>query len=179
VKLALTRSATRVSSLHSYHVNVEPAATTTICEEFVQETLEDQMRIKSRGSFPSEDDRLERSIERATYAAKRQKRLMAKLRTPAWLSLFSNALEVCCYKAGPSWMFTAQTYRVVSQDSPIMIYAQMGDIQGIKELFQKKLASPYDRDMCGYTVLGVSIFNTKPLSYLLAGSKANFSHKFR
>jgi hypothetical protein len=143
----------------------------------VQETLEDQMRIKSGGSFPSEEDRLERSIERATYAAKRQKRLIAKLRTPAQLSLFSNALEVCCYKTSPGWVFTAQTYRVVSQDSPIMIYAQIGDIQGIKGIFQKKLASPYDRDVWGNTVLGVSIFNTKRLSYLLAESKDNFSHK--
>jgi hypothetical protein len=110
----------------------------------------------SEGQFQREKSAIERNQQRVTYAIKRQKRLMARLRMPAWLSLSSNAWEICCYKANCGWMFTAQAYRVVQQDSPIFQFARYGNVRSIQELFEKKFASPYDRMSNGITVLDVS-----------------------
>jgi hypothetical protein len=102
-----------------------------ICEKPSEETSEDQAITISEGPFQREENALERSHQRVTYAAKRQKRLMARLGTPAWFSLSSHALEISCYKANSGWMFIAQTYRVVPDESPIIEFAQAGNVIGI------------------------------------------------
>jgi hypothetical protein len=156
VKLALSQ----VLSLHSCHVSVGPSKHVVSYEESLEEKLDDQILVTSKGQFQCEENALERSQQRVIHATKRQKRLMARLRTPSWLSLSSNALEICCYKVNSGWMFTAQAYRVVPRNSPIIQLAKDGNVRGIQELFEKKLASPYDKTSDGFTVLDVSAFNT-------------------
>jgi hypothetical protein len=130
------------------------------CNASLEENPDDENLEISESSFQRKRNVLEQNHRQIIYSAKHFRRLMARLRTPAWLSLSGSAWEVCCYKAKSGWMFTAQTYRVVPRNSPIMEFAQCGDVKGIQELFEKKMASPYDRRSDGFTVLDVSAFNT-------------------
>jgi hypothetical protein len=143
------------------------------CEESSDESQEDKDLRISESSFQRQETALEQSHQQLPNAAKRLKRLMARLQVPAWFSLSSHAWEVCCYKAKSGWMFTAQAYRVVPDDSPIMKFARSGDVRGIQELFKKNMASPYDRRTGGETVLDVGAFNADLLSNSLLEPQAN------
>jgi len=144
------------------------------CEELSKENLEDKNPKTTENLFQQEENALKQSHQQVIYSAKRLKRLMARLRTPAWLSNSGNVWEVCCYKAKSGWMFTAQTYRVVPEDSQIMQFAIDGDVKGIQELFGKNMASPYDRVRDGQTVLDVSAFNIGTLPQSQSSQKLIF-----
>jgi hypothetical protein len=53
-------------------------------------------------------------------------------------------------------MFTLRAYNIVPSDSPILEYVQQGNIGEVQKLFEKRKASPYDRDPYGFTLLDVS-----------------------
>ncbi len=126
-----------------------------------------QILSVSVGKSQRQQSDLERDLQLVDYAAVRhRKRMIARLRTPAWLSFSRSAWEICMYRATAGWMFTAQTYRVVPVDAPIMEFAESGDLRAIQALFEKKLASPYDREVDGCTVLDVSAFITRLLPHL-------------
>ena len=48
-----------------------------------------------------------------------------------------------------------QTINVVPRDSQIIQYISQNDVQGVRRLFEAKLASPMDVDPCGFSLLSV------------------------
>lgn len=78
-------------------------------------------------------------------------------RFPPWLS--SSALHSMLYTSratGPQMSLTST--RIISRNSDIFCFAMQGDILGIKELFSKGLASPFDAtNNYGYTALHYAI----------------------
>ena len=48
-----------------------------------------------------------------------------------------------------------QTFNVVPRDSQIIQYILQNDVQGVRRLFEAKLASPMDVDPCGFSLLSV------------------------
>ena len=74
----------------------------------------------------------------------------AAYRFPTWLA----ACRITVSLGRPSACLRA--VRVVPNDAPIFIYAETGDVEGLKMLFKSGLASPWDVNDKGDTALWVS-----------------------
>jgi hypothetical protein len=75
-----------------------------------------------------------------------------------WLQLcgINYGIRVALSKSFRGMSCGQQTYRAVPDDSLIFKLSERGDVDGIRELFDQKLASPWDTDSYGYTPLIVS-----------------------
>ncbi|KAK6948976.1 hypothetical protein Daesc_009048 [Daldinia eschscholtzii] len=74
--------------------------------------------------------------------------------SPLWLS--QRSWELHSNKALGAWKWNLKSYRVVPSNSKIIKLAQKGSPKDIQKLFDAGLASPYDRDERGWTLLHVS-----------------------
>lgn len=97
---------------------------------------------------------LERQFEDQGKALKRQKRLIARLRTPLWL--YNTVWDFCCYRASFGWTTTFRVYNVVPRNSPVMRFARQGDVKNLQLLFASGDASPFDVNDCNEDPLHVS-----------------------
>lgn len=73
---------------------------------------------------------------------------------PSWLSQRSWDLQ--CSKSSGSWQFTVRTYNVRPCCSNVFYIANLGSPEELQRMFQMRLASPFDCDENGYTLLHVS-----------------------
>jgi hypothetical protein len=84
-----------------------------------------------------------------------------RYRTPAWLT--SQVWEVCNMKARNTWTCHLRVYHVIPRDSLLFEFIQKDNIDAVKALFSKGLASPFDRDdVKGETPLHVNL----PTAYM-------------
>jgi ankyrin repeat protein len=51
------------------------------------------------------------------------------------------------------WKIKPKTFLVIPYHSPILEFCAVGDINGVRSLFSRKLASPYDMNPGGLTPL--------------------------
>ncbi|KAI0881566.1 uncharacterized protein GGS22DRAFT_172473 [Annulohypoxylon maeteangense] len=86
---------------------------------------------------------------------------------PTWLSL--RSWELHSIKANGNWQFNLRSYSVVPRESRIVYLAMYGSPKDMQKLFDAGLASPYDRDEHGTTLLhSAHIFgNFKVVRYLV------------
>lgn len=75
---------------------------------------------------------------------------------PSWLS--SRAWEAFCGQSYGEWKFVFRAYNIVTRQSPIVACIEAGDLGGIRELFARKEATPYDKDQYGYSLLWVRLY---------------------
>ncbi len=54
------------------------------------------------------------------------------------------------------WQFTIQPFRAVAESSLIFEFCRKGNVEGVRTLFERHEASPWDRDPAGQTPLWVS-----------------------
>ncbi|KAI1453100.1 hypothetical protein F4805DRAFT_388003 [Annulohypoxylon moriforme] len=89
------------------------------------------------------------------------------VQSPTWLSW--RSWELHSIKATGSWQYNLRSYSVVPDDSEIMELAKRGHSNDMRKLFEAGLASPYDRDKYGCTLLHVASFYQNPsvLEYLI------------
>jgi hypothetical protein len=80
--------------------------------------------------------------------------ISAFFRAPAWL--INRACAIEGRRAYPGWNFSLSTYNIIPGESLVFRYAQNGTVNDLHELFQNHLASPFDMDEFGHTVLHVS-----------------------
>lgn len=105
-------------------------------------------------------------LEMDTQMNKSRQRDMYKytvsLRMPVWL--INRIWEIQGMRARKGWTFTISSYNIVPSDSLVLQHARLGNLQGLQDLFSKNLASPFDRNEYGLTVLHVSIHAAQNLS---------------
>lgn len=65
------------------------------------------------------------------------------------------------------WKFTIQPFRAVAEDSLIFEFCREGNVEGVRTLFKRGEASPWDRDPAGQTPLWVR--QTKHFAVVLGG----------
>jgi hypothetical protein len=53
------------------------------------------------------------------------------------------------------WQFSIQPFRAVAEDSLIFEFCRKGNLEGVRTLFERREASPWDRDPTGQTPLWV------------------------
>ena len=60
------------------------------------------------------------------------------------------------WKVSAGWDFSIRTYNVFTSDSPAAEYARQGDVEGLRQLFQDRQVTPFDREITeGKTLLHV------------------------
>ncbi|KAJ4004321.1 hypothetical protein NW766_011625 [Fusarium irregulare] len=79
----------------------------------------------------------------------------AYVQWPSWLS--SSVYEVQSSPTGCGWMYSYRVYNIVSSDSDIIKRIEKGDKAGVLDLFNKRQASPFDKDENGHSLLYKSI----------------------
>jgi hypothetical protein len=99
---------------------------------------------------------LERKSKAVNRASRQQRRFVAVFRTPKWLPFKRRALEIYGDEAASGWKFSITTYNIIPSGSVVFDLAGLGDVDGIQALFDRREASPFDRDEYGLTVLDVS-----------------------
>ncbi|CAG7557100.1 unnamed protein product [Fusarium equiseti] len=75
----------------------------------------------------------------------------AYVQWPSWLS--SSVYELQSSPTGCGWMYSYRVYNIVSSDSDIVKRITKGDKAGVLDLFNKRQASPFDKDEKGRSLL--------------------------
>ncbi len=75
------------------------------------------------------------------------------IRPAPWL--ITRSLNVQISRRFGCWTWRARQFPLVAKNALIFKYARDGNLSGVKDLFQHKLASPFDVDPRGYTPLHV------------------------
>jgi hypothetical protein len=111
-----------------------------------QNAASKEMEKDSTGqtSAAQECKRLKRRCHTISSAAKHQDELRARIKVPSWL-LFTNALDICLYRAVPGWKFSMTAYRVVPHNSELFGCVMQSNLAGLQKLFEQKAASPFDQ----------------------------------
>lgn len=72
---------------------------------------------------------------------------------PSWI--YSRRFEMRWNKSCQGWNQSFRTYRIVSYDADVFHLSMEGDVEGLQQLFEKGLASPFEVDPDGRTPLHV------------------------
>jgi hypothetical protein len=76
-----------------------------------------------------------------------------QIRPPKWLT--RKVWDIIAMSSYSGFKVHIRTYSVVHCSAPVFEYARQGDIDGLLDLFDKQLASPFDRDQWGGTLIQV------------------------
>ncbi|OTB17387.1 hypothetical protein K445DRAFT_276309 [Daldinia sp. EC12] len=87
--------------------------------------------------------------------------------SPLWLS--QRSWELHSNKAFGAWQWNLKSYRVVPSNSKVIKLTQRGSPMDVQKLFDAGLASPYDRDERGWTLLhhAVALSHFEMTKYLM------------
>jgi hypothetical protein len=77
----------------------------------------------------------------------------ARVQFPNWLS--QAVYDIQFNRTFSSWNFACQSYNVVSRESEIIRTIERGDEKGVLKLFDDHMASPFDKDEHGNSLLYV------------------------
>ena len=81
------------------------------------------------------------------------KEVRALYRGPAWL--VNRAWAFHAVKVYNGWDCYFRQYNIIPSSSPVFMHARSGDVTGLRELFEKNHASPWDCCDDGWTPLHV------------------------
>ena len=84
---------------------------------------------------------------------KTHKEVRALYRGPAWL--VNRAWAFHAVKVYNGWDCNFRQYNIIPSNSPVFMHARSGDVTGLRELFEKNQASPWDCCDDGWTPLHV------------------------
>ena len=80
-------------------------------------------------------------------------KLRARMRGP--ISILNRFWEISGHNAENGWKISIRTYNIIPDNSLTFRYTFEGNIEGLKDLFGKGEASPYDATTSGNTLLFV------------------------
>jgi len=86
--------------------------------------------------------------------------IIARYLAPAWL--INRAWSIQAIHASSGWTFSPRSYTIVPRNSIILQHLRDGNVEGIRELFGRREASPYDCDELGCSLLYVCTTTTIP-----------------
>jgi hypothetical protein len=90
------------------------------------------------------------------------------IRLPTWL--LPRRYQFRARRAYSGWEYSLRSSCIASPDSLVFQFSQGGNIEGLKELFITRIASPFDTDVDGFTPLHVSF----PF-FIATGDKADLA----
>ncbi|KAK4061481.1 uncharacterized protein Triagg1_10338 [Trichoderma aggressivum f. europaeum] len=79
----------------------------------------------------------------------------AQLQVPKWLS--TSVYEFMSEPAIAGWTYTYRVYNIIPNDSEIIKKINSGDLIGVREMFNNRDASPFDRNAAGGSLLYVCL----------------------
>lgn len=95
-------------------------------------------------------------LEDDAYDEHYDKELETFLTLVSFSWLLKMGIKVACTRSSAGWNHKLSNFNVVKRDAPIFRYSIAGNIAGVKELFSQKLATPWDTNEDGFTVLHLS-----------------------
>jgi hypothetical protein len=95
-------------------------------------------------------------------------KLRARMRGP--ISILNRFWEISGHNAENGWKISIRTYNIIPYNSLTYRYTVEGNMEGLKDLFSKGEASPYDATTHGHTLLFVG----RECLFIL---EANFSYR--
>lgn len=99
---------------------------------------------------------------RGYYGTKQEiEETIVEYQGPSWL--VNRAWRLRVIRALSGWTFCCQTYNVIPSDAPVIEYVRQNNVNGLQDLFSRKLASPFDCDGDNWTLLLVSM-RTYPIA---------------
>ncbi|KAK3699823.1 hypothetical protein LTR37_016238 [Vermiconidia calcicola] len=106
------------------------------------------------GSLPCEESGREHSLEQHSSRRSRKKarRITGLLRLALPLWLCQRAVDLAFESAGGCWTVSWKAFRVLEPGNEAIDMCQKGDINGIKELVERRQLSIHDEDMYGRTL---------------------------
>ena len=78
-----------------------------------------------------------------------------QIRPPSWIT--QMAWDILAWKSYTGFKLYFRQFSIVPRDALVFRRARTGDIDGVLDLFNKKLASPFDTDEYGETLLHVCL----------------------
>lgn len=87
-----------------------------------------------------------------------EQKLSIGIRAPSWLLFTRSAFQIDGYRASTGWKFIIQSYNITPYDAPIWKLIETGNLDGIKDTFSRRLASPNDQTIDGMTLLMVCCY---------------------
>jgi hypothetical protein len=103
-------------------------------------------------------DDYERAIVRRGSRPRRKNEKLyfrSKLQMPLWFSRTSRTWDFAVHEIPSGWKHVFRQYYTIDTDSPVLECIYLGDVEGLRELFASKRATPFDRTCCGFTLLDV------------------------
>lgn len=79
--------------------------------------------------------------------------IVARYRAPVWL--LGRAWSIHALHASSGWTFSPRSYNIIPPSSIIYQYIKEGNVDGVRELFQQRGASPFDCTTSGVSLLDV------------------------
>lgn len=77
-----------------------------------------------------------------------------QIRPPSWLT--QRAWDIVASNSYSGFKLCLKAYSIVPHNALVFQCARLGDIDGLLDLFNKKLASPFDRNEYGESLIDVS-----------------------
>jgi hypothetical protein len=90
------------------------------------------------------------------------------IRLPTWL--LPRRYQFRARRAYSGWEYSLRSSCILSPNSLVFQFSQNGNIEGLKELFNSRIASPFDTDVDGFTPLHVGF-----LFFIATGDKTNLA----
>lgn len=85
---------------------------------------------------------------------RKETQTLIRAQPPPWL--FRRRFDLYTSRSHSGWDFSLNVYNVRPSDAPIFEYVEEGDISAIQQLFQENMASVFDVDEEGKSLLHVS-----------------------
>jgi hypothetical protein len=80
--------------------------------------------------------------------------MFVTIRLPTWL--LPRRYQFRARRAYSGWEYSLRSSSIVPSSSLVFEFSKDGNIEGLKDLFNTRKASPFDTDVCGFTPLHVS-----------------------
>ncbi|KAL4902213.1 hypothetical protein BDW74DRAFT_158808 [Aspergillus multicolor] len=78
-----------------------------------------------------------------------------RFRTP--LFFVDKMWTISSYHAVLGWKFTLEVHNVIPDNAPVMRYCRIGEVEVVRRLFSEGLASPFDCNANGETLLHIAV----------------------
>ncbi|KAM3067763.1 hypothetical protein ACMFMG_011498 [Clarireedia jacksonii] len=137
-ELKVVQSSIQAASLQT------PAA---ICAGAVED---DQKRDAPQTSIVRRGDRSKRKNDKLYFRS--------RIRMPLWFSHTSRTWDLAVHEIPSGWKHVFRQYYTIGWHSPIFTCVSEGDVEGARELFASKRATPFDRTPSGITLLNMAAF---------------------
>jgi hypothetical protein len=110
--------------------------------------------IDAADTYVQARDDYEGAIVRNSRSRRKNEKLyfQSKLQMPLWFSRTSRTWDFAVHEIPSGWKYVFRQYYTIDYNSPVLDCIRKGDVDGLRELFASKRATPFDRRPNGFAL---------------------------